>query len=685
MHTQIDKIKFQDFLVKILNKKYETDSFFITNEKDKKYGIDVFSEAKKIAVHFRVEDFKKSEKEIFNSLMSEMKEIFDNTKYSMLEFDKFIIISTYKDDPIIFEYTQLLKNEHKYHFEVDFLGWDSISNYLKENEHLLPKIEKTVKISQFINFCPKIKLAQVVGAEKNAEKIDLELEKGSNIVLYSAIHGTGKSTNILNYIHSKKYQQKYDHIAYIDFVDEIKMSFVNSFKNNKIKFSFNNHYTIFDNISTLFNKLKNIEGTNLLIIDNVTDDNQIVTMSDMLKEINWKILISSNAKISNFINVEIEPFTKNESSKLFNNYYSQKEDEDIINKILVRINHHPFLSSWFAKKLNSDRSLSAEKLYKILQNKDNKTHHFKKYLNINTTYENILWQRRILKYILAVYEYQAGQLSLKEKNYLMILCVLPQKSFSFDELKAILNLNTRDEDYFAETIVNLISNNWLEANNNRFYIQPYVKNILEKKLKPTAKKLKQITTNLINILYNTKADNFSYICFAESVLNSTSKKDSSSANLSFNLAKTYEELGYFNMSQTHFYDAVQIFEDYFYENDPDDKLAENISQIYFKIDDYEKALEYNEVVLELRQEKYEENNVELARTYRAMSLIYDKIEDYESAIENIDNALDIYREIYEEDNEDLLRTISIHEYLSYQYEDVLRRKNRWYWINKYFV
>ncbi len=50
----IDKNKFQEFISKFLNKEHETNSFFLTKKRDKDYGIDIFSETEKIAVHFRV-------------------------------------------------------------------------------------------------------------------------------------------------------------------------------------------------------------------------------------------------------------------------------------------------------------------------------------------------------------------------------------------------------------------------------------------------------------------------------------------------------------------------------------------------------------------------------------------------------------------------------------------------------
>ncbi len=680
----IDKNKFQEFISKFLNQEHETNSFFLTKKQDKKYGIDIFSETEKIAVHFRVENFEEGKEMAFNNLMSNIKNILDDTKYSNLDFDKFIIISTYKDEPLIFEYTQLLKNEHKYPFEIDFWGWDTISGYLEKYEHLLPENKDNIEVHKFINYTPSIKLSQVVGAEANAEKIDLELDTNNNVVLHSVLHGIGKSTNALFYAHSKKYQEKYKHIAYVNFVEEIKLSFINSFKNSKINYSYNPDYSIFDNFVSIIDKLKKIEGTNLLIIDNVTNSNEIEMISDFLIDLNWKILITSNSKISNFQNTEIEEFNRENAKKIFYQHASKKTDEELLDKVLTRINNHPFLIRWFAQKINFDDSLDIETLYEVLKDKDNKTHHFKQYLDIKTSYENISWQREYLKYILAIYEYQANEMSRKDKKYLMLLSAMPQKYFTYNELKQALNLSYQESEEFAELIVDFIANGWLQAVNNKFYMQTYVKNILHKKLKPSAKKLKKVAENLTNILYHS-SEVIDYIPFAESVLRNSKRADNNSANLFYNLAQIYEEAEVYGTAHIHFYDAVQIFEDYFYSDEPNDKLAKTISQIYFKIADFENSLKYSKILLQMREEKYDEESKEIADVYYAIALTFNELEEYEKAIENIDNVLDIYREIYDEDDEKLIRAISLHEYLSYEYEEVARQKNRWYWVNKYFV
>ncbi len=523
-----------------------------------------------------------------------------------------------------------------------------------------------------------------MGAEANAKKIDFELETNNNVVLHSKIHGLGKSSNALFYAHSKKYKDKYNHIAYVNFVEEIKLSFINSFKNSNINYSFNSNYSIFENFTSIIEKLKKTEGTNLLIIDNITNSNEIEMISDFLSDLKWDLLITSNYKIPNFQNIEIEYFNKKQAKEIFYRYASKENDVNFLNKILVRINNHPFLTEWFAKKINSDDSLNIEKLYKILQNKDNKTHHFKNYLDVRTSYENISWQRQIMTYILAVYEHQASEMSLSDKKYLMLMSAMPQKKFTFKELEKVLNFSDRESEEFAEVIVDFISNGWLQASNEQFYVQPYVKNILHKKLKPSAKKLKNVTKNVTNILYNS-LEVTDYIPFAESVLLNSKRADNDSANLFYNLAQTYDDLGVYGIANIHFYEAVQIFEYYFYEDEPSDKLAETISQTYFKIGDFENSLKYSKILLQMREEKYDEESIEIANVYYAMALIYNELEEYEKAIEHIDNVLDIYRENYDKGDEELIKAISLHEYLSYEYEEVARQKSRWHWINKYFA
>lgn len=679
----IDKNKFRSFIANFLNQEYETDSFFPTKKDEQKYGLDVFSPVKKIGVHFRIENFDDGQQKAFNDLMSSIKPLLDKIKLLKIEIDKLIIISTYKDDSLVFEYIQLLKNEHKYPFEIDFWGWDTVSKYLETYQHLLPKSEDKTKISKFLTDIPSIKLSQIIAAEKNQKQIHETLNAGGNAVIHGILSGTGKSANALYYAHSQKYNKNYKHIVYVNFVQELKLSFINAFEKNSIGFNYVSEYTIFENFKKLIEKLKKIEGENLLIIDNVTKTNQVLMVYDLLKELKWKILVTADRKITNFQPVEISPLTKQQAKTIFLNHYKKEINSEMLDKILVRINNNPFLAYWLAKKTNSDNSLNLGRLYLLLKAKDRKSHHFNNYINYNSSLEEQAWQRQFLKYVLAVYEHQVKQISATEKKYLALLSAMPQKYFSFDEIVEILSLKNAEKERFAEIVVNLISSGWLEANKEKFYFNPVVKSILHKKLKPNHQKLAKTAKNLIGIIYRTN-ENQKYIPYAESVVATSSMRDANIANLTYNLAQSYEEIGAYDYAQMHFYDVAEIFENFFYQKEPDDKLAENISQIYFKIENFEKALEFSEIALDIRQNNYDENDEKIAITYQALALIYEKLEEYEQAIEMSDNSLDILQEIYDQHDEQLAQANALHNYLSMQYEEMLRRKNRWYWLNKYF-
>ena len=454
-----------------------------------------------------------------------------------------------------------------------------------------------------------------------------------------------------------------------------------------INFNYKNRYTIYENFEFLITQLNRVEGTNLLIIDNITDYRQIDNIIDSLRQLKWKIIITSKYKIFNLKNIKINSLSLAHAKKLFKFYNKDLYEDEILEKILKKINFHPFLTKFFAKNVKFYNDLTIKELYKILKDKDTKIHHLKNYITFEASKNEVEWQRQILTYIIAIYEYQLYDNSRKEKQLLTQLTCFPCNNFTFNEISEALYLGDKEQNSYSNRIINLISKNWVNANKNNLNVQTYVKSILHKKLKPTVKKLNQLLKNLNeNLAYAPNNDeiDFSDIIYAEELLLNLKNDNRLSASLAYNLAIIYENMGYYDKAQEHFTFAVEIEEQYFDESEPDDKLTENISQIYFKTHNLQKALHYGKITLSIRKHKYEEDSPIIAQTYRAIALIYDKMKIYEKAIEYIDNSLDIYQEIYDDDNDELQGTKKIHNYLSRQYEEAERRKNRKYWFNKYF-
>ena len=76
----------------------------------------------------------------------------------------------------------------------------------------------------------------------------------------------------------------------------------------------------------------------------------------------------------------------------------------------------------------------------------------------------------------------------------------------------------------------------------------------------------------------------------------------------------------------------------------------NIAILYYTQGDYEKALEYNNKALPIRQSVLGENHPDVASSYNSIGLVYQKQENYKKALEYFQKALKIRQQVFGADH-----------------------------------
>jgi len=685
-NIKIDQQKFETFVCELFNKIEQTNSFFLTDSRYREKGIDIYSSKKNIAIQCRKNETGKTSKQLFTEIMGELKQNFDKPFKANISFDKFILISTYKNDDLLFEYIQFLKVENKYPFEIEYWGWETISKYLKEYEYLLEQEKEinTKNLQKLVNNFPSLKLYNTFGFDNLLEQIDNEVEKQTDqkFCLHNYTDSVGKSTAVLAYTKTQKYQNKYNHIIWIDCIDDILISFFTSLKDF---YKYNNNLNILENFYKIYQKIRDIDGINLLVINNLNSISNYLLIEDFIKKINWKVIITSKIKIPDSINLKMPDLNINTAFQILNFYNKNIKNEVIINKIFESINNNPFLVTFFAKFLNSNKNLDEADLYELILEKDRRIPHLKNLISETAPKEEAFWQRQSLKYLLAIYEFEQKKLSQLEKYYLTYFSIFPDKEFTINEISDLLNLNSKDKDELSNVLVDLISKNWLQVSQNKFKLDILIKKILQKKLKPTVKKTKLLLENLIKITYNVEnnfSDFFKYLAYCEKYIDILDDTNQDIAILTTNLAIFYEKNNENNQAEKYYLKTIEIEENYLEQ--ADDIMLENLAHLHLKINNLQKAEIYALEVLRYRKQVLSDFDIKLANIYKNLSLIYNKKEEFDKSLEYIDLALDIYKEILTENSEELIQANNLHEFISYAYEENLRKKNKWYWFNKYF-
>lgn len=139
--SSYESIDFQTFGVKGQNQK----------------GIDIFSSKKRTVIQCKLKSIGRKDEAIRKNLIQDINADLEKAKDFKIDFDKFIFVSTFRDDAQIQEYLNQIKKEHGLSFDLYYWGWDTITKHIEHSEALLHKyFSKFVKKSKPTT--PKIEL-----------------------------------------------------------------------------------------------------------------------------------------------------------------------------------------------------------------------------------------------------------------------------------------------------------------------------------------------------------------------------------------------------------------------------------------------------------------------------------------------------------------------------------------------
>ena len=237
-----------------------------------------------------------------------------------------------------------------------------------------------------------------VGRKEELQKVDELLNQNSMLLLLNGIGGIGKSTLASYYLGQKK--DDFDYYGFVQVNEDIKLAFVSAFstsldlKSEKID----------DLFAEIMNKLQNLEGKKLLIIDDVKEmDNQLDEMNTLmtLKNSGFQILFTSRETKEYIPQYFLDIMSIEDARELFLKHYPTDE-MDKVDKILEYLDYHTLFIEMTAKTLiKRKNTLSLDIAIEKFDSgefsavKRNKSESFNKFLK-NFSYDSVmLTQKKI--------------------------------------------------------------------------------------------------------------------------------------------------------------------------------------------------------------------------------------------------------------------------------------------------
>jgi NB-ARC domain len=348
---------------------------------------------------------------------------------------------------------------------LDFLDMD-------ENEINIPKIPPSslstfpeAKSTTFLTNTPA--KPNIIGRKADLEKLSQLVWASQDFILVHGLAGIGKTIITEALLHHIK--NRFDYIVWVEVNQQ---DFKTAFVNNTVLM---NHLHLnpqlgreADTYELIKNKLSNLKGKKLLIIDNL--DFQGLDRKAIAIE-GWTVIVTSRSVLKDFTPYRLEALDETSLIALFKRYYTIEDHPERLQKI-VRLAHcHTFLLEIIAKIANYNK-YDLNEIYKLLV--------------VNALDIESDTEKTILKRLWEFFE--KVPLDETERMLLMELSLFPTPTLSLKEIKAFLDIKGGIFD-------KLCVRGWIEERpNQEYYIHPLIQQIVRQKMLPTIKDLPILST-----------------------------------------------------------------------------------------------------------------------------------------------------------------------------------------------
>ena len=352
-------------------------------------------------------------------------------------------------------------------------------------------------------------------------------------------------------------------------------------------------------LEIIMNRLRNIPGENLLVIDNVSDEIETFTRK-LPPRPDWKILLTSRDKMTDFIELPLDTLPEAEALELFYLHYKLSRDDDNLKDILASIGYHTLTTEFLAKTAYESgwtieelkRKLSEGGL-EILDASQIRIDHYPQSERIDP-----------FEYLNKIFK--IANLEEEAQTILRYFSILPSIDIDFVTLQEIFDISEEDEGKFQKKLTALWKKGWLtlaEENapraERRYRAHQIIQQVSVRQLHPNPENCDTIIKSLTGLLSHDSGsgenplDKVKYIPYAEEVLRIFPQKTEIFATLANNLSLRFSDNGDYKLALEYGLKALSIFEKVLPPNHPD--LATSyftLASIYYYLQEYRKAEEY---------------------------------------------------------------------------------------------
>ncbi|MEO1259853.1 MAG: tetratricopeptide repeat protein [Bacteroidota bacterium] len=514
-------------------------------------------------------------------------------------------------------------------------------------------------IPQHLTILPAIDPGQVVGREHDLQKVLNMLEKTNKLTLVNGLGGIGKTTLAKALLQTHKY--KFQYIAWINVVSDIKESFAyNVYLTNSLGLNLEEIPTVKNFTDIVFqiviNRLRNIKGNNLIIIDNAQKDLADQKIKDLIQlGNNWKVLLTSRQQIEGFEIYHLGFLPQEDAKALFYLHYHLEKDDHMVEQMIKSMDYHTLAIEVTAKTAQA-KELSLLQLFNALVKKGLQ---FSEDTSIKLDHNKREKIHSILGYFYSVFE--LTNLSQDEIWLLAQFSVLPASPIPYQDnqlenIQEFLKLSARPErDQLTNVLNNLVAQGWLQHDEeaDSFKMHQLIQEVLRNRLKPDYEYCQSLVDSIIdNTAIPSPGGNpvpkLRFLEYGKSLLRNIPDQRPPLAILNSRIGVLMWHAGQFKHAVSYFDQAIKMGE--LLKMDSVDIYSNNLALVYEELGDYNQAIELIKHSISKAQQKQVGKNIEIAVRMSNLANIYKQKGEYQQAVNLFYEALTIDIELLGENH-----------------------------------
>jgi hypothetical protein len=434
---------------------------------------------------------------------------------------------------------------------------------------------------------------EIIGREEELKMLDERLKETKRLLLLNGLGGIGK-TEVCKRFFLDNYQ-RFSFAGWFDYVSSIKESLVSGIKTDKVEL--NEKDTIDERFAKIMAYLNTLDEDTLLVIDNIEDpgDEHLGT----IKKLAFKVIVNSRLHLEGFEVHTLDFLSEQSCKELFYNYYEGEKDDDYVEKVIELCGKHTLTVELLARTAN-EAGVPIKRLYEALE-KEGFNLNDVIGENVHTFWHNEKDRKLFFDHLLKIFA--LGNVTAAELAVLVNLAVLPAVDISMENIGDWLGLKSKEE------INSLVRKGWIRKRGFMIFMHQVIQEVIRYKERPDAKKCGSLITSLATNLYLEPGDNpidkKEYVIYADVLARHIAENDEELARLANNLSLRYQDLG-----------------------------------------QLEKALEFQEKALNIREAVLAKNHPDLATSYHNLSTIYNALKDYKKAAQYAQQAVAILHHLF---------------------------------------